>query len=133
MQAPLEEKTYENVKNVFTVNIHVKLLTLAFVAFIYSPLSAVVMEDGDGVVVLRRGGGQHEVTRSTRVCVARQDADFLLTGWIKSRTEGEPHGDRETRHKSTEGPLNDPRQAQQSCLFWRNLLVRSKRSTFIVF
>lgn len=86
--------------------------TFDFQAF-YKPLIAVVMKDRDGFQVQWRGGGQREVTSCTLVRVAGQDAHGLPTGWVKSRTDGEPHRDRETHHESTESPLEDPRQGSK--------------------
>lgn len=86
--------------------------TFDFQAF-YKPLITVVMKDRDGFQVQWRGGGQREVTGCTLVRVAWKDAHGLPTGWVKSRTDGEPHRDRETHHESTEGPLEDPRQGSK--------------------
>lgn len=105
-----------------------------FVLFIYSPLSAVVIKDGGGFEVLWRGGGPCEVAGSTPARIARQDAHGLLTGWVKSRTDGQPHRDRETHHESTEGPLKDPRQGSK-IIFLFNLdevIAKVKRWAFIV-
>lgn len=105
-----------------------------FVLFIYSPLSAVVIKDGGGFEVLRRGSGQCDVAGYTLARVARQDAHDLLTGWVKRGTDGQPHRDRETHCESTEGPLKDPRQGSK-IIFLFNLdevIGKVKRWAFIV-